>query len=218
MTIRLALVEDHSLFREGLRSFLSAAGDVSIVAESGDAREAYTQIDAAQPDVAVVDIGLPGIDGIAASREIHRRAPGVKLMVLSMYRDPDRVRWAIGAGARGYVLKDDEPQHVLDGIRAVARGERYLSPRLDLDGADLPPPSTGTASSTAEDALDRLSPRELEIFRMVVKGGTNVGISKSLCISVKTVETHRAHINKKLGARSPSDLVRLAARRGLVDD
>jgi DNA-binding NarL/FixJ family response regulator len=213
MGIRLALVDDHSLFREGLRSFLSSKEGVSVVAEAGDARDAYEQIDATQPDVAVLDIGLPGIDGIAAAREIQRRAPGVKLLVLSMYRDQDRVRWSLGAGARGYVLKDDPPDTVLEAIRAVAQGEKFLSPRLEVDPGEAPP-----SSRKSNDALERLSPRELEIFRMIVKGESNAGISKTLCISVKTVETHRAHINKKLGARSPADLVRLAARRGLVDD
>lgn len=212
MPIRIVLIDDHSLFREGLRSYLSAAQDMAIVGEASTAREAYATIDATTPDVVVLDIGLPGIDGIAAAREIHRRSPTVRLLVLSMYRDSDRVRWAVGAGARGYVLKDDEPALVVEGIRAVARGDRYFSPRVSFEDSMDAPISAGI-----DDTLDRLSPRELEIFRMVVGGSTNVAISKALCISVKTVETHRAHINKKLGSRCPADLVRLAARRGLVE-
>lgn len=211
MSIRVVLVDDHALLREGLRTYLSRVQDVVVVGDAATARGAYELIEATSPDLVVLDIGLPGIDGIAAAREIQRRTPMVRLLALSGFGDADRVRWALGAGVRGYVLKDDDPTKVVDAIRAVARGERYFSDRLAVE------PTEALGAADGVDPLDRLSARELEIFRMIVRGSSNTTISRTLCISVKTVETHRSHINKKLGARCPADLVRLAARRGLVD-
>lgn len=207
MTLRIALIDDHLLFRQGLSAIVAMQKDMAVVIEGGDAREVYQEIESAPPDVAVVDVSLRGSNGIAATREILRRSPDVKVLILTMHTNEDFAVQAFAAGASGYALKDQDAGEVLDAIRAVASGQRYLAPALS--------PSV-MARPRGNGPLSQLSPREREVFDLIVQSRSNRDIATYLCISIKTVETHRSSINRKLGAHSTADLVRIAARHGLI--
>jgi DNA-binding NarL/FixJ family response regulator len=212
--MKLVLIDDHRLFRDGLRAVLSAHDDMQVVGEASSAREGYAVVDAAGPDVILVDIALPGVDGLTATREILRRHPRGKVLVLSMYAADDYAAQALAYGATGYALKDQPAEQVIEAIRSVAQGIVYLAPRLsrptveELAGA--------RTREGADGPLAELSTRERQIFDLVVRGFSNEGIAGELCISVKTVETHRSRINKKLNVHSSADLVRYAVRHGLI--
>jgi DNA-binding NarL/FixJ family response regulator len=206
MTVRIALLDDHLLFREGLRAVIQTDPALDVVGEAADARSAYAIVESAKPDVVVADITLPGINGIAFTRELVRRGDGTRVLVLTMHARADMAGEALDAGARGYALKDELPDTILGAIRLVSRGERYVSPRvrgaLDRVGGSGP--------------LGELSTREREVFDLAVNGFSNEKIGRTLCISIKTVQTHRAKINQKLGVHSTGELVRFAALRGLI--
>ncbi len=208
MTLRIAVIDDHVLFRQGLRALFATQPDLAIVVEGADARDVYPLIEAASPDVAVVDVTLRGSSGIAATQEIVRRCPSCKVLVLTMHANEDFAARAFSAGASGYALKDQDALAVLDAIRAVAAGQRYLAPGL---------PVRVLGGPRAAGPLADLSPREREVFDLIVQSQSNRDIAAYLCISIKTVETHRASINRKLGAHSTADLIRIAARHGLID-
>lgn len=208
MKLRLALIDDHQLFREGLRALLSTVSDFEVVGEASDAREAYKLVEDLQPDVAILDVTLPGTSGIAVTRELKRRAPDARVLILSMHTNDDYVLQALGAGAAGYALKDQASDSIFEAIRTIGRGLPYLSPRF--------PRSLLERATQGGGPLAVLSDREREIFDLVVRGFSTQAIAVELCIAKKTVETHRGKINKKLGAHSTADLLRLAARYGLL--
>ncbi len=213
MRRRIVLVDDHHLFRAGLRAAIAPCSDLEVAGEAHDARGALAVLQqTAGADVVVLDISLPGSDGIAAAREILRSFRRVKVLILTAHKGPDYVRQAFAAGASGYVLKDETPEDVLEAIRAVARGETHVSPAV-------PRPAPGAeATPGARGVLDCLSAREREIFSLIVHGHSSQDIARQLCISLKTVETHRSHINQKLGVHSTSEIVRLAAMHDLLPD
>jgi DNA-binding NarL/FixJ family response regulator len=211
MRLRLALIDDHHLFREALRSLLMTQPDLDVVGEAAEAQEAYASAEAWQADVHVVDLALPGVSGTAVVRELGRRFPSSRALILTAHRADDYVEEAFAAGARGYALKEQKAGALFEAIRAVARGELYVAPSLSRPPADEGRRRRGSATS-----LQDLSPREREIFDLVVAGLSNQYVAKELHISVKTVETHRAKINRKLRVHSTADLVRFAATRGLL--
>jgi len=215
--MRIVLVDDHALFRASLKTLLAAEPALEVVGEAGDAREAYRVVESLKPDLVLLDIGLPGVNGVSTTRELTRRDPRCKILVLTQHSSEDFVAQALSAGALGYALKHQTPREIIDAIHAVARGERYLSPRLERGAVDqllrLKQRSRG-----GEGPTDALSVREREIFDLLVRGYSNGDIGAQLCISVKTVETHSAHVLKKLGAHSMVELLRFAARHGLLHD
>jgi len=188
----VVLVDDHLLFRDALRALLREQGDFAVVGEAGDATSACGVVEATSPDVAIVDVGLPDHDGIVVVRELRRRAPVCRVLILTAGTS-DRVDEAYQAGAAGYALKVEPAQSIIDAIRAVARGDSYF-PRM----------------VAATSSIDALSHREHEIFGLAISGCSNQEIGDALHICVKTVETHRASINRKLNVHSPADLVRYA--------
>ena len=215
--IKVALVDDHLLFREGIRAILSADGtDLKFVAEAADARAAFPLLDDADPDVTLVDIALPGTSGIAVVREIRRRALRTKILMLTMHSNEDFVLQAFSAGADGYALKVQSGEELIEAIRAVAAGRRYLTP--NISPSVLKALESMPAGVIEQGSLASLSAREREVFDMVIRNFSNREIGKHLCISVKTVETHRVAINRKLDCHSTAELVRLAAQRGLLLD
>jgi DNA-binding NarL/FixJ family response regulator len=216
MSIQLALVDDHQVFREGLRAIVSTQPDVRVVGEASSAREAYAMLDDVKPDVIVMDVSLPGVCGVTATREVLRREPAARVLVLSMHSEPERAADALAAGAMGYALKDQAASALIEAIRAVGTGQRYLAPELPRGAIEDRVRLQGTGSG--EDPLFPLSPREKEVFRLAVRGFSNVGIAEELCISIKTVETHRTRINRKLSAHGTADLIRYAAQHGLAID
>ncbi len=215
--MRIVLVDDHALFRASLKTLLAAEPGLEIVGEAGDAREAYRVVESLKPDLVLLDIGLPGVNGVSTTRELTRRDPRCKILVLTQHSSEDFVAQALSAGALGYALKHQTPREIVEAIQTVARGDRYLSPRLQRGAVDellrLKQRARG-----GEGPTDALSVREREIFDLLVRGYSNGDIGAQLCISVKTVETHRAHVLKKLGAHSMVELLRFAARHGLLHD
>lgn len=208
--IRIVLVDDHALFRSGLSALFGTTRDMKVVGEAGDARQARQVIEAEKPAVVILDVSLPGTSGIAAMSELRRYAPDARFLVVSMHGGHDVVAEALGAGASGYALKHQPGDEIMDAVRRVAAGQPYLAPSL--------PEALLDPVKRAERAhpLASLSAREREIFDLVVRGFSTEAIAKQLFISAKTVETHRAHINKKLGLHSAAELVRFAARCGLI--
>jgi DNA-binding NarL/FixJ family response regulator len=210
MRVHLVLLDDHPLFRGGLRAVLDADPEFHVVGEAADAASALELVESKRPQVVVVDVTLPSSNGIDFTREIVKRSPESRVLVLTMHSRPELAAEAFAAGARGFALKSEEPNQIVEAVRAVAAGETYLSPaipRAALDG-----PSSGL------DPLVGLSPREREIFDLVVRGYSNDNVARELQISIKTVQTHRAKINHKLGVHSTGELVRFAALRGLVSE
>jgi DNA-binding NarL/FixJ family response regulator len=209
MPVRIALLDDHLLFREGLRALILAQPDLTVVAEGSEARELYALLDEAAPDVAVIDLALPGSSGISATQAVARRWPACRVLVLTMHASADHVTRAFAAGATGYAIKEQGAQEVLDAIRRVAGGERYVAPSI---------PESFLAGTGAGTDLATLTPREREIFDLILASRSNRDIADYLGLSIKTVETHRAAINRKLGAHSTADLVRLAVRLRILSE
>src|SRR5215213_5957946 len=202
MSIRVLVVDDHAVVRAGLRRVLDAEPDIETIAEAPDAERAVFEALEHAPDVILLDIMLPGKSGIEGMPAIQQAAPEAKVLVLSMQDDPRYVREAFDAGASGYVLKEAADTEVVDAVRAVARGEQYVHPAL---GARLVAADAAERRRAAEDPL---SEREREVLRLLALGHTNQEIAKQLFISVRTAETHRAHIMQKLRLSSRAELVR----------
>jgi two-component system, NarL family, response regulator NreC len=211
MTIRVLLVDDHAVFRSGLRRILASEDDIDVVGEAESGERAVFEAIANTPDVVVMDVVMPGKTGIEAMPAVLQAVPQAKVLMLSMQDDPRYVRQAFDAGASGYVLKEAADTEVVDAVRAVARGEQYVHPTL---GARL---VAANAAERRRAADDPLSEREREVLRLLALGHTNQEIAASLYISVRTAETHRAHIMQKLGLASRADLVRYALDNGLIE-
>jgi DNA-binding NarL/FixJ family response regulator len=212
--LRLLLGDDHTLVRHGLRKILEERADWEVVAEVGDGREAIRKAVALKPDVAVIDIGMPLLNGIDATQQIVRRVPETRVLVLSMHSDEAYVTRALQAGATGYMLKDSAGKDLLKGIASVAAGQAFFSPaiaRLMLDDYVRCVAGTGVA-----DRYDTLSEREREIFQLIAEARTNKEVAELLEISPATVETHRARILQKLDIHNTAELVLYAVRRGVI--
>ncbi len=214
MKIRLLLVDDHQVVRSGLRMLLASESDVEIVGEAGTAREALEGVKQLKPTVVLMDIGLPDLSGIDATREIKRTNPEVAVVALTIHEDEEYFFKMLEAGAEGYVPKRAAPEELLTAIRAAAAGEVYLYPSLakllvkDYLAQDR---SVGTAST-----LDGLTDREQEVLRYLAEGEDNEKIADALVISTKTVARHRENIMHKLGLHSRAELVRYAIRKGII--
>jgi len=212
MSIRVVLVDDHAILRSGLRRVLDAEPDIEVVGEAESADRAVFEAIANQPDVIVMDLVMPGKSGIEGMPAVLQAVPDVKVLVLSMQDDPRYVREAFEVGASGYVLKEAADTEVVGALRAVAAGERYVHPTL---GARL---VAAEAEERKRAEADPLSEREREVLRLLALGHTNQEIAKMLYISVRTAETHRAHIMQKLRLSSRAELVRYALAHGLLED
>jgi two-component system response regulator NreC len=210
--IRILIVDDHAVVRSGLRLLLDAQQDLEVVAEAGNVHDAVFEARAQKPDVILMDVVMPGQSGIEGAPEVLHEAPDAKLLVLSMQDDPRYVRAAFAAGASGYVLKEAADAELVQAVREVAGGGRYVHPAL---GARL---VTAEASAEAKAAADPLSDREREVLRLLALGHTNQEIAKMLFISVRTAETHRAHIMQKLRLTTRAELVRHALAEGLLEE
>jgi two-component system response regulator DegU len=213
MTVTVALIDDHIVFREAFRTLLASTQEFSVVAEGPDGQGVCELYEATRPDVVVMDVTLPGIDGLTATRELTSRYPA-KVLMLSAHAVHDHVSRAFAYGATGYALKSQPAAAVIEALKAVARGDRYLAPELPV--SLLTAPRARGRGTTGQ--LEGLSHREREVFDLVVRGHSNASISGALSISVKTVETHRANINRKLSVHSSTQLLRFAALRGLVSE
>jgi len=210
-SIRVLIVDDHTLVRSGLRLLLEAEDDVVVDDEAADAEQAIRLARLHKPDVILLDVVMPGRSGIEAADEILAAAPKAKILVLSMQDDPSYVRQAFTAGATGYLLKEAADDELVQAVREVAAGGRYVHPAL---GARL---AAAEAEAKARADADPLSEREREVLRLLALGHTNQEIAKLLFISVRTAETHRAHVMQKLRLSTRAELVRHALQQGLLD-
>ena len=208
--MRVLIADDHGIVRSGLRKLLESEDGIEVVAEAGDGREARDRAIAERPDLAILDVKMPGMGGLEATRAIRESAPEVSVLMLSMH-DEDRYLFeALKAGASGYVLKRAADRELIDAIRAVERGEPFLTPEAQRA---LIQDVLGEASSREED----LTPREQEVVKLVAEAHTNKEIAAILHLSEKTVENHRSNAMRKLGMRDRVELVRYAIRKGLIE-
>ncbi len=208
--IRVLLVDDHALVRRGFQMILAAEEDMEVVGEAADGRAAIELAEQLQPDVVVMDVAMPGLNGIEATRRLVEALPRSRVLALSMHKDSVYVREILRAGARGYLLKDAFDRDLVAAVRAVARGEAYLSPSV----------SEAVLSDYRKqvvDPVDLLTSREREILQMLAEGKTNKEIAATLNLSVYTVDAHRGRIMEKLNLHSIGELVRFALRKGLID-
>jgi len=208
--ITIVLADDHTIVRSGLRVLLDAEDGVQVVAEAADIDEAERKVLAYKPSVLVLDLSMPGGSSLAAIPDIQAASPGTAIVVLTMEDEPRFAREALRAGAFGFVLKEAAESELLQAIDAAANGLRYINPQLGALIAAQP--------DAPSDRPDNLSEREVEVLRMVALGHTNIEISQTLYLSVRTVESHRAHIQRKIGSTTRADLVAYAHEHGLVDD
>jgi RNA polymerase sigma factor (sigma-70 family) len=215
-TIRVLLADDHTLMREGVRRILSADGGIDVVAEVGDGHAAVLETLARKPDVAVLDITMPGGGGLEAARQIRAQAPEVRILILSMHLQPEYLMESVRAGAHGYLVKDAAASELVSAVRAVCGGDSYYSAAVSAQMSDLL--RRKLEGEEVTNALERLSPREREVLRHIAEGASNKDIAGALGISVRTVETHRDSLMKKLGIHSVAGLTRFALRCGLVSD
>jgi two-component system, NarL family, response regulator NreC len=205
--IRLLLADDHAILRAGLRMLLDAQPDMLVVGEAADGEEAVRRALVTRPDVAVVDLTMPGLSGVETLQRLRRELPSARLLVLTMHEDPGYARMAQAAGASGHVIKDADSSELLSAIRAVHRGRTFVQVGAGT-GDDPPDPA-------ALPVMPTLSPRELQVLRLLARGHTNREVAGLLSLSVKTIETHRSRLGDKLGARTRAELVRIAAQLGL---
>jgi two-component system response regulator NreC len=213
-TIRVLLAEDHTIVRKGLRSLLEGKDEIDVVGEARDGREALRKTEQLHPDVVLIDIAMPGLNGIEATRQIKRRFPEISVLVLTMHDHPEYVRQMLHAGASGYVVKQAAPTDLLAAIEAVHRGESYLSPSISKTVIQEYIHRSGTANGT--DSYDELTPRQREVLQLIAEEHTTREIAVMLGISVKTVETHRANLMSKLDIHSTAGLTQYAIRKGVI--
>ncbi|HEY2655239.1 MAG TPA: response regulator transcription factor, partial [Solirubrobacteraceae bacterium] len=204
--IGVLIADDHPVVRRGLRQLLESDDRFEVVAEAGDVESARRYVRGHRPAVLVLDLNMPGEPSLEAIPKLREEFPGTQIVVLTMQDEPAYARAALGAGALGYVLKEAADAELVEAVNAAANGERYLNPRLGARVAAEPPPGPP----------DGLSERELEILKLIALGHTNAQVAQELYLSVRTVETHRAHIQQKLGLRDRAEMVRYALDKRLV--
>jgi DNA-binding NarL/FixJ family response regulator len=209
--IRILIADDHTVVAEGLKQLIEAQADMQVLAIAGDGREAVKQTEALSPDVVIMDLSMPELNGADATRILLEQDPARKVIVLSMYAEHEYVRRALKSGALGYVVKRSAAKDVVDAIRAVHAGRRYVSPLVAGAVAD-----EGGRGDKDDDRLARLSTREREVLQLLAEGRTGTEIAQRLSLSPKTVETYRARLVEKLGIRDVAGLVRFAIQRGII--
>lgn len=208
--IKILLADDHALVRQGLRFILEAQDDMEIVGQAGNGNEAVEMAEKLKPDVVIMDVAMPGLNGVEATRRLSGSLPRTRVLALSMHKDSVYVREILRAGARGYLLKDSGDADLIAAVRAVAKGEGYISPAVsDAVLSDY--------RKHVTDPLDLLTSREREVLQLIAEGKTNKEIATDLNLSVYTVEAHRGRIMEKLNLHSTGELVRFALRNGLID-
>jgi len=211
--LRILLADDHETVREGLRMILNAQPDMQVVATAGDGTEAISQCEKITPDVVIMDISMPGMNGLAATQQLNEKCPDTKVLTLTRHEDTGYLQQLMRAGAAGYVLKQSRPAELLHAIRAVATGGKYLD-------ASMTAPVIGSYTKTTPniEPTTPLSPRETEVLRLIAWGNTNKEIAARLDLSVKTVEAHKANGMRKLGMRGRIDIVRYALLQGWLNE
>ena len=213
MPMRILIVDDHGVLRAGLRALLNAEPDLQVVGEAADGQTGLRLATELNPDLVLMDITMPGMSGIQVTRQLKETLPSTRVLILTLHEDESLLREAIRAGASGYILKQAVEAELISAIRAVGRGELYIHPAMTRallkDVSPLLVPE--------ENPTEPLSPRELEVLRLVAQGHTNRQVAEMLHLSVRTVESHRANLMDKLGLSSPAQLVRYAIEHGFLE-
>jgi len=212
--IRIMLADDHTVIRKGLRALLERQDGFTVVAEAADGREAVETAAALGPDVAVIDIGMPNLNGIEAARRITERRPETAVVILSMHADESYVLRALKSGARGYLLKDSPEEDLINAIRAVHQGKAFFSPEISKMLAE--DYMRQMRQRGVEDSYELLTPREREILQMLGEGKSNKDVATKLNLSLHTVETHRGNILEKLNLHGMAEMILYAVRKGIV--
>jgi DNA-binding NarL/FixJ family response regulator len=210
--IRLLMVDDHAILREGLRALLSYYDDIDVVGEAEDGTQAIAKVNELTPDIVLMDIAMPGMNGLDATRTIHQQHPQIRILILTQHEDRQYVLPLLQAGASGFVSKRALGNDLINAIRIVMRGETFLYPSAATTVVD----EIRQRGSLAGDGTPSITPREMEILQYIVSGQTNAEIAATLSLSIKTVEWHRANLMSKLDAHSAADLVRFALQHGLA--
>lgn len=213
MAVRIVLADDHPVVRLGIRNLLEAEPEFEVVGEAADALQVIPQVEALRPDVLVLDLIMPGLNGLEITRRLAHSAPRTRIVVLSMHANEAYVIEALRNGASGYVLKGSDSSQLVHAIHDVLAGKRYLSPPLSEQAIEM---YVEKAAGAPLDPYETLSSREREVLHLAAEGHTSPEIATRLYISTRTVETHRAHLMRKLNLRSQTDLVRYALRRGIL--
>ncbi|MER3458972.1 MAG: DNA-binding response regulator [Chloroflexota bacterium] len=212
--IRVILADDHTLVRKGLKALLAAYPHIEVVGEAADGREAVQLAEALRPHVVVMDINMPGLNGLEATDRIKRRCPEVNVLILSMHANEEYVLQVLRSGASGYLLKDSATEDLVAGIQAVTAGEAYLSPRISK--TVIAEYVRRTEAEAQRRPHELLTPREREILQLIAEGRTSKEIASELHLSIKTVETHRANLMDKLNIHNRAGLIRYAIRAGII--
>lgn len=214
---KVIIVDDHPLFREGLKSIIETHKSIEIVGEAGNAKSGIEMISKLKPDLAIVDISLPDKNGITLTKEILESMPDLKILIVSMHAKIDYIAEAFQAGARGYIAKDSASDRLIQGIETVITENYFLDSSVSHQVVEKLMQFPVKQAKIADNEYGKLTPREQEVMRLLAEGASPKEIADKLCISPKTVENHRANIMKKLDIHSTMDLVKYAARLGLID-
>ncbi|OGG54318.1 MAG: DNA-binding response regulator [Candidatus Handelsmanbacteria bacterium RIFCSPLOWO2_12_FULL_64_10] len=209
----IVLADDHPVVRQGLRDLLEAEPDFCVVGETGDGLEAVRLVEGLRPHVLMLDLMMPGLNGLEVTRQARERCPQTQVVILSVHDNEAYVLEALKNGASGYVLKRADAADLVQAVREVAAGRRYLSPPLSERGVEV---YAQKAGGVTQDAYEMITGREREVLHLAAEGRSNPEIAARLFISVRTVETYRAHLMQKLGLRTQTDLIRYALRRGIL--
>ena len=213
--IRVLLVDDHAVIRQGLKMLLESRPEIEVVADCENGREALLIVERLKPDVVLMDVVMPGLNGIEATRQIRKASSTTRVVILSGFVDEEQITGALRSGASGYLVKNSDVSELVLAIQTVNRGNQYYSAALS-EGFDIPELQLQARRPDQKTGLDTLTAREREVLQLIAEGHTNSQIADELVVSVKTVEAHKAHIMDKLKARSRTDLIRYALKRGIV--
>lgn len=212
---RVLLAEDHTIVRKGLRSLLDKETGIKVVGEAEDGRKAIVKAEELHPDVVVMDIAMPGLNGLEATRQIKKRFPDMKIIILTMHANEEYILQSLKAGASGYLVKKAAPAELISAINAVHKGDSFLSPSISRTVIDEYIRRSKEISE-GEEGFEQLTVREREVLQLIAEGHKTREIAELLYISIKTVETHRSHIMNKLDIHSTAELTRYAIRKGII--
>ena len=212
--IRVILAEDHTIVRQGLRSLLEQSDDIEVIAEAEDGREAVSKTEQLKPDIVLMDISMPILNGIEATRQIKKKFPDIKVLILTMHTTEEYISQILHAGASGYLVKKSAHHELLSAIKAIQKGHSYLSPLVSKKVVDEY--LQKTKDDIKQDRYEKLTTREREVLQLIAEGKANKEIADLLFLSIKTVETHKAHLMEKLNLHTTTDLIKYAIQKGII--
>ena len=212
--IRVLLAEDHTIVRKGIRSLLDGEADIDVIGEAGNGRDALEKVEQLRPDVVVMDITMPTLNGLEATRRIKKLFPEIKVLILTVHANEEYIFQVLRAGASGYLVKQAAPSELISGIKAVWRGGSFLSPAIS--GKVIEEYIRQAEAKRVGKSYDNLTDREREVLQLIAEGKSTREIAELLCVSVKTIETHRAHLRDKLNIHSTAELTKYAIRTGMT--